>query len=238
VLLLHGYTMSGHAQEAYFAMGAATDRLGYLLAMPDGRIDRAGERYWGAGPCCASDPSDADDVAYLTSVLDDMAARYAIDAERVYVVGFSNGGFMAHRLACELPDRVAGVASFAGTTWPDPADCGARGAVDVLQIHGTADDIVRYEGAPSSEPFSYASAEATVRYWAAVNGCEPERVEDGERADLDDDVAGDETALSRHACTGARAELWRMEGTDHVPKLRTPAWGDRILAWLSAAQTP
>jgi polyhydroxybutyrate depolymerase len=240
VLLLHGYTMSGAIQESYFAMGAATDRLGHLLAMPDGRTDSLGNRFWDAGPCCGDARSGDDDVTYLLAVLDDMAERYAVDAERVYAVGFSNGGFMAHRLACEHPERFAGIASFAGTTWAEPDACDARGAVDVLQIHGTADDIIRYDGqaTPDAEGLTYASAEATVGYWASVNGCDAALVEGSDRRDLDADAAGDETVTLGHTCPDARAALWRMDGTTHLPTLRTPAWGDGILGWLTTPPTP
>jgi polyhydroxybutyrate depolymerase len=239
VLLLHGYTMSGAEQEAYFAMGDATDRLGYLLAMPDGRKDKDGQRFWDAGPCCEfSRPPGEEDVAYLLAVLDDMASRYTVDAERVYVVGFSNGGFMAHRLACEHPDRFAGIASFAGTTWLDPAACGASAPMDVLQIHGTADEIVPYEGLPTpdAEGWTCASAEGVSDHWATVNGCGAPLTASSDRFDLDADVEGAETAALRRACDGPRSELWRMEGSPHVPPLRAPAWGDGILAWLAARE--
>jgi len=33
----------------------------------------------------------------------------------VFVVGWSNGGIMAYRLACEMSDRIAGAAIFAGS---------------------------------------------------------------------------------------------------------------------------
>jgi polyhydroxybutyrate depolymerase len=44
-------------------------------------------------------------VAYLGAVIDDVAAHYTVDPKRFFVIGHSNGGFMAHRLACEIGGR-------------------------------------------------------------------------------------------------------------------------------------
>ena len=62
-------------------------------------------------------------VAYLRAIIRDVMARYPVDRRRVFVVGHSNGGFMAYRMACEASDLVTGVVSLAGATWKDPARC-------------------------------------------------------------------------------------------------------------------
>jgi pimeloyl-ACP methyl ester carboxylesterase len=80
-----------------------------------GQQDRRGHRFWSAtDACCNLDGLAVDDVAYLRAVIRDVSARHAVDPRRVFIVGHSNGGFMAHRMACEASDLVAAVVSLAG----------------------------------------------------------------------------------------------------------------------------
>ena len=122
---------------------------------------------------------------------------------------------MAYRMACDHADAVAAIVSLAGSTWLDPSKCAPTEPVSVLQIHGTDDDAVPYEGR-----VDYPGAEATLSTWADYNGCAATRTADG-TLDLDSNVAGAETAVERHdACpTGVAVELWTIEGGGHVPAL-------------------
>jgi polyhydroxybutyrate depolymerase len=177
-----------------------------------------------------------DDVAYLRAVIRDVMARYPVDRRRVFVVGHSNGGFMAYRMACEASDLVAGVVSLAGATWKDPARCRPRAPVAVLQIHGTEDGVIRYAGGrdpPAAAP--YPGAVESVARWAELDGCAGPLTATGERLDLDRRVPGPETRVARHGgCRGGAAELWTMRGGGHEPRLRSAAFATRVLAFLLA----
>src|SRR5205814_3467937 len=101
LILLHGYTASGAQQEMYFKLGPVANAQGFLYAIPDGTVDGAGNRFWNAtDACCNYFGSAVDDVAYLGAIMDDVGTRYNVDPKPIFVVGHSNGGFMAHRLAC------------------------------------------------------------------------------------------------------------------------------------------
>ncbi|MDV7395600.1 hypothetical protein RZS08_29700, partial [Arthrospira platensis SPKY1] len=83
--------------------------------------------------------------------------------------GMSNGGFMSHRLACELSDRIAAIAGVTGTMSSATFDdCSPGRPVPVLQIHGTADLIVNYNGAVGIK-----SVDETLAFWRAHNDCPP-----------------------------------------------------------------
>ncbi|HEX6835071.1 MAG TPA: PHB depolymerase family esterase, partial [Polyangia bacterium] len=105
IMLLHGYSANGFAQDAYFGfMQLANDR-GVYVAHPDGTIDASGEHFWNAtDACCDFGNTGVDDVAYLNAVVDDMEAHFNIDKKRVFFVGHSNGAFMSHRMACDKAD--------------------------------------------------------------------------------------------------------------------------------------
>ena len=115
---------------------------GFLYCYPDGTIDRWGNRFWNAtDACCDFGNTGVDDAGYLRALIEEIARRFAVDRKRIYLVGHSNGGFMAYRMACQSADLIAGIASLAGTTFLDPSRCAPSEPVNILHIHGTADDI-------------------------------------------------------------------------------------------------
>ena len=147
LILLHGYSTSGREHDAYFKLGPAADARGFVYAYPDGTMDSQGNRFWNAtDACCDFDRTGVDDVAYLTSVIADIRAKLAIDPKRIDLLGHSNGGFMAYRMACDDADLVAAIVSLAGATFANPADCAPSAPVSVVEIHGTADETIHYAG--------------------------------------------------------------------------------------------
>jgi polyhydroxybutyrate depolymerase len=177
-----------------------------------------------------------DDVAYLASVIDDVKQRRNIDPGRVFVVGHSNGGFMALRLACDLSNRVAGVVSIAGAGSDAPQKCRPSAPVAVLQIHGDQDWRVPYGGGRVLRRKSggtHPSAPETVARWARRNGC-VEKPVGADDLDLEPDLPGAETAVTRHTgCKGGAAELWTVNGGDHFVA-QHPAALDAMYDFLMA----
>jgi polyhydroxybutyrate depolymerase len=156
-----------------------------------------------------------------------------VDTHREYVMGHSSGAFMAHRLACEHGGRFAAAASFAGAADPD---CHPQTPVAFLEIHGTTDPTIAYEGGTAfggSTP--YPSVEATLAYWADANRCHGDREDIGDRELVCDDHDL-ETHVERytHCAPGADVELWRMDGQGHLPTFRLPTWGTDVLDFLFA----
>ena len=96
-----------------------------------------------------------------------MILYYNVHPGRVYLLGHSNGGYMSYRLACDASDRITALASLAGATFKSPSKCNATEPVSVLQVHGTQDDLVPYEGYASSlgalEPLNYGVPQRVLR---------------------------------------------------------------------------
>jgi polyhydroxybutyrate depolymerase len=221
VILIHGYGSSGAGHDAYLGMSKATNARGVLLAIPDGTRDHTGKLFWNATEaCCDFDHLPVDDVAYLDAIIGDVSLKQHVDPARIYIIGHSNGAFMAHRYACERSDRIAAIVALAGVPWADGATCKAGRSVSVLQVHGDADRIIEYGGGKSfGNGAPYPSAEATVAMWAARDGCSKTRHESGATLDLDQDVPGNETVREAYACPdGTDVALWRMRGSGHVPR--------------------
>jgi polyhydroxybutyrate depolymerase len=238
VVLLHGYGANATGQEAYFALGPQVSERRFLLALPDGTRDASGKQFWNAtDACCNFLNAPVDDVAYLRALIADMKARYNVDSNRVYVIGHSNGGFMALRMACEMSDEIAAVMSLAGAGFADAMRCAPSRSVHVLQVHGDADAVVQFAGASGLVAGGppYPGAERTVGDWAARNGCSMTRMSSGADLDLDIGLVGPETTREAHAgCrAGGSAELWRIRGGSHIPTF-TAAWAPSVIDWLYA----
>jgi polyhydroxybutyrate depolymerase len=159
VFNLHGLGMNLEEQEALSGMTAKADEVGFVLVHP-----QAGASVWNI----QAGEIGAIDVEFFRQMIDLLLERLSIDPERIYVTGFSNGGGMAHRLACDLSDRVAAIAPVAGAYLQDEI-CVPRRPVPILAIHGLAD---RY--APFLDPSVGQDVPRWALVWAARNGCDQE----------------------------------------------------------------
>jgi polyhydroxybutyrate depolymerase len=218
LVMLHGLGSSGAELEASGWLDFAA-RSGIAWLAPSGPFDRQGRRFWDAGPsCCNFDQLAVDHVAALSTLLERALDAANIDPERVIVGGHSNGAFMAHRLACERPDRVSGVIAIAGAGPLDPSACKPPRRLRVLQIHGDADPIVPYLGGHVFQRPSLPellSAPKTVSNWAALLGCGPTPVPLAP-IDLEPALAGPETQVLRYtSCKAGQLELWTVSGGAH-----------------------
>ena len=239
VILLHGYSASGLVQELLFQLKPQADKHGFLYAHPDGTFDSTSKRFWNAtDACCDFGGVGVDDVTYLSGLIAEIGEHYKVDPKRVFFVGHSNGGFMSHRMACDRSDLVAGIASLAGATWSDPSKCTAEKPVAMLQIHGTADDTVLYDG-ESIMGVSYPGAVATTESWAQKNGCALTS-SPGEALDIDATIEGAETSVAKYTTDckpGGAAELWTIDGGTHVPGLGEN-FAPKVVEWLLAHPKP
>ena len=240
VILLHGYSASGDGQEAYFKFQPLAEERGFLYVHPDGLKDPRSNQFWNATDACCNfaDPKP-DDSAYLAAIIEHVEANYNVDPKRIFIAGHSNGGFMSYRMACDHADKVAAIASLAGATFNDVAACTPSESVSVLQIHGTADETIKFNGAEIAG-HSYPAAEQTVETWADYNGCTTTRpVPGGKKLDLEGQVDGAETVTAAFAgCpTGVGVELWTINGGPHIPAI-TADFAPAVIDFLLAHPKP
>jgi polyhydroxybutyrate depolymerase len=142
LIFLHGYGGSGLSEIRNAALVRSVTERGYIFLAPSGepRPGRTGGS-WNS----FADPARRDDVAFLRTVAEDAALRFAIPRERILLAGFSGGGMMAWRVACDAPAAFAAYAPVAGLLWrPLPETC--AGPVRMLHTHGWSDQVVPLEG--------------------------------------------------------------------------------------------
>jgi polyhydroxybutyrate depolymerase len=165
VFNLHGFTSNAAQQEPYSGMNAIADTARFAVCYPNG-ISNAWNVGWNFG-------SAADDVGFIAALIDQLHKDYGIDKTRVYACGMSNGGFMSYRLACELNDRIAAIASVTGSMVQQAIDkCAPGKAVPVMEIHGTADGTVNYNGTANVS----VAIPQVLKFWQENNGCDKDPI--------------------------------------------------------------
>jgi polyhydroxybutyrate depolymerase len=159
VFVLHGYTSNANDQMLYSQFNTVAAANNFIVVYPDG-VSNA----WNAG---AGFGSTADDMGFLNALIDTSHAHYNINLDRVYSCGMSNGGFMSYRLACELSHRITAIASVTGSmSTGQYISCNPNRTVPVMQIHGTADATVLYNGS-----LGVTGIDNVMQLWAGKNSC-------------------------------------------------------------------
>jgi polyhydroxybutyrate depolymerase len=134
---------------------------------------------WNAGACCATSNGAAggqpvDDVGFVRAILAELQTIACVDSKRVYASGFSNGGFLSHKLACEAADLFAAVVPVAAVNGVPSESCKPVRPVPVYMINGTTDLLVPYKGGfsfPLVTQGTFISAQESFEGWAKRNGC-------------------------------------------------------------------
>ena len=169
VINLHGAGQTGGEQAALTNYNAIADQHGFVVAYPDG-IDFS----WADGRGASiPDRQGVDDVGFLTALIDRLTRDHGIAPGRVFATGMSAGAFMATRLACERADIVSAIAPVAGTLGA-AFPCAPSRPVSVLQMNGTADPVVPFNGGTMLGRGGYSdivAAPAMAQRWRDVDRC-------------------------------------------------------------------
>ena len=203
LVVLHGSGGRGRMIERRTGFDALAEPAGVVMVYPDG-VDAVWNDGW-------HPDSAVDDVGFLTALAVALTDEFHIDPARVYATGFSNGGGMAHRLACQS-ERFAAIAPVGGYLPLHVLErCDRERSVSVIDIHGTSDTVV-----------PYAPLSSVLAHWVQHDGC----MGPTERAELPDRDPRDGTRVRRdehRGCRdGARVVLFAIEGGGHTWPGETP----------------
>jgi len=159
VLNFHGATSNAEQQRSLFSqMDVTSDAKGFIVVYPEGVSNS-----WNAGACCGGAQSQGvDDVGFALALVEHMKSRACVDPKRIYAAGFSNGGRMSYRLACEAAHVFAAIAPVAGTkSFPDlnnTPGCMPSRPLSLIDFMGSADSRI-------------AAQPGQIAEWVAFNGC-------------------------------------------------------------------
>lgn len=213
VFNLHGAGGTAKGQMDYARMNVIADHNNFIIIYPQGLRSvsswGATEFYWnsyfGTG---------VDDVGFFDVMIDEIIGNYNVDKKRIYSMGYSNGGYMSYRLACELNDRIAGIVSVAGTmAGVQPFNCDTDTPVSVMAIHGTSDATVKYV---SDDPSFNLSVEDAVDFWVTKNKCNASP----EETSLPNNDTTDGSTITKLVYksgeNGTEVQLLRVNGGHHT----------------------
>jgi polyhydroxybutyrate depolymerase len=208
ILNLHGYGSDSFEQELYTDFMPIADTANFIMVFPNGVEDGGGQQYWNAFSYPSPSPND---LGFLSALIDTIEAGYNIDLNRVYSTGMSNGGFMSYDLACGLSNKIAAIASVTGSMIPYHMNtCLPSHPVPVMQIHGTADATVPYNGSSSFVPI-----DSLVKHWVTFNNCSPTPITTA----VPNTVASDGCTATHYVYTGGNAgttvEFFKVQGGGH-----------------------
>jgi polyhydroxybutyrate depolymerase len=230
LIMLHSASTSGAHQERYMKLAPVAKNLGMIYIAPDGTVGSDGRRVWNAAKsCCQKSGAPVDDIAYISSLVDEIDKKYPVDRNRIYMIGHSNGAFMSLAYACTT-GKVAAVVSLAGAMDQDFA-CAHSFAL--LHIHGVGDKTIKIDGGTLNGA-TYTSAAETIDRVATNNKCSQPTILPAafSKKDFEPTIAGLETTVQTLENCSKPVIYWRIARGGHSPKL-PGNYAEQVLSFLS-----
>jgi polyhydroxybutyrate depolymerase len=206
VLAFHGSGGTGAFMAVYSGLQSLSDGQDFVAVFPSAARPH---RRW---VLAEEDPGGPADLQFVEQLLDRVEAMVCVDAARIYATGVSNGGGMAARLGCELSSRLAAIAPVAGG-YSTLDSCHPAHRLSVLEIHGTADKVVPYQGKP---PDGRGSVPGFLAGWRGFDRCaaKPQQHRYGPATEL---------YLWSPCADGSQVEHLKIYGGGHAWPGATPA---------------
>ena len=210
VFNLHGGSSTAEEQLNYISdMRSLSNNEKFILVYPQASSDANGIPIWNLGGV-NSKATDVDDVGYISHLIDRISEFYSVDRERIYVTGFSNGGYLSFELACKLSSKIAAFASVAGHMFIDTYnECSPTHPTPFLSINGTEDN---YDGIGEY----YLPVENSNNYWIEYNNTDlnPNVV------DLEDINTSDGSTVKyyswKNGSNGVEIDHYKVIGGEHT----------------------
>jgi len=178
ILNFHGGGSNAQQHEEMTHMNEKADKEEFIIVYPQGTglINSKKLGTWNAGEnCCGvAQKKNINDILFVKELLKDLRKSFNIDNKRIYVTGFSNGAIFCYRLACELSNQIAAIASVAGHL--DLSNCMPFRSVPILDIKGLQDKCVLYEGGVcggclGKKTWPCPGADENLEYFSQLYGC-------------------------------------------------------------------
>jgi polyhydroxybutyrate depolymerase len=206
VINMHGSGSDGPQEEFYSRMSETSDSNHFMVVYPNGLGN-----VWNSG---FTNPYNSwpDDVGFISKIIDTLYTLYNVDLTRIYATGMSNGGFQSYRLACDLENRIAAIASVTGSITDITAlNCVLSRKIPVMEIHGTADPLVPYNGETGIK-----SVEETVQFFRTLNQCSAS-ADTIALPDLDPNDSSTVERIQWNYCgSGTEVVLYKITGGGHT----------------------
>lgn len=211
VITLHGLG-DNMTNFSGIGMNYIADTANVIVVVPEAFPDALAGTAWnsGAGLLGYYPNANVDDVAFISALIDTVSAQYSINSKEVYACGFSMGGFMTQRLACQLNHKIRAFASVAGTFGSGYSGCNPQRPVCVVHFHGTSDQTVPYNGTNPG-----VSADSLVHFWVKNNECNETPITQNLPDTQNDGYTVEKFAYAGMA-NDAQVTLFKVNGAAHT----------------------
>lgn len=228
IISLHGYGGTSRLQNYYIRLRAFQNDFGFVYVAPDGLKDSNGKGYWNASEfCCDFDNREVNDVEFIKELIETIKSSDQIgriDTNKIYLIGYSNGAFLASTIACSNEVKIAGIVTISGTgDLRDPMGelvnenqlkCEHQRPIPVLHIHGDADTTITYDGFDNGRT-AHVGALAQLKRWGNHNECDEGLVKIESAINATNFVKGKETKHFKMKNCLAPVEHYKVQGGVH-----------------------
>lgn len=218
IISMHGLTSNNKQMQLMTEMDKFTDPLGMITIYPLGlliehpRKDQNNKivTHWNSHSFLNS---KVDDVAFISTLIDEAIDTYNVDPDRVYITGMSNGGFMTYNLMCNIPEKIAAAASVTGVLpYTMLKECKQDHNIPLLHIHGTKDEAVPFEGVKGEQP----SVAESIGFFRKIYECD-DTPTSTEMPDLDPTDGTTVTHIVYENCkAGGAVESYTIHNGSHT----------------------
>lgn len=159
IVVLHGAGET-HEELLKYTDGKFNEyasKLGYCLVYP-----RAFRDHWNDGRYGIE---EADDIAYIEFIINEVCDREYIDVTKIYLVGFSRGGIFAHTFAATSNLKIKGIAAVSSAVSTKLKKPYHSKDISVLMINGIQDGVINYYGSSKSKTLS---AKESLYFWLSM----------------------------------------------------------------------
>ncbi len=215
VFNFHGLGSTMTQQEAYGDFRKIADTANFIIVLPQGLPTNMIAFTQNAFDLFFTTARSKPDIDFVDHLIDSIKAHYNINAGRIYSTGMSNGGFMTYEMACKLSGRFAAFASVCGSMQAQHfTSCNAVHPTPFMEIHGTTDGVVKYDGTPGSTFIAFTHIDTLVKHWVQYNNCNMTPVID---TIADDPNPIDSARAVHYVWSGGAApvELYKIIGGSH-----------------------
>ena len=173
IVAMHGGFGNAYSIENQSQLSAKADLENFIVVYPEGVVGGVlNISSWNAGWCCGyASNSNVDDVGFIDALLDTLINLYAVDTNRIYATGMSNGGFLSYRLGCELSERIAAIAPVAASM--SMVDCIPSRPVPLIDFHSYLDTHIPYDGGIGNGPSNHYNPpqDSVLNVWGENSNC-------------------------------------------------------------------
>ena len=203
-LFLHGSPGSATKVMRLFDAKMIADTYNLVALSPQGTVAT-----WGWSSGISSTQTNNADVNYLNELISKVQSEQNISTDKLYVFGYSAGGFMSYTLACHTPEKITGIIALAGQFRGEFDACTTSTSVNLHHFHSPTDSEVPYDGGTNG---AIQSVDDTIAHWRVINGCD-ETFETIEQEGVTPNSSG--TTTERYNNCSSSLSLSKMSGVSH-----------------------